>query len=139
MANSKSELQNICLFASILSWFVKSDGKISFPESKSMANLIVQECEIEMPVALTILRIANSLDVSELQLSSLCTLLRESTSKSARENMFLSVSKLIGSDNFLTSKEFEGFRTIAVYLEISEYLWTKVVETILKDTKIFEE
>ena len=49
------------------------------------------------------------------------------------------VSKLIGVDNLLTSKEFEGFRTIAVYLEISEYLWTKVVKTILKDTKFFEE
>ena len=104
-----------------------------------MADLLVQECEIEIPVALTILRIANSLDVSELQLSSLCTLFRESTSKSSRENMFLSVSKLIGSDNLLTSKEFEGFRTIAVYLEIGEHLWTKVVKKILKDTKFFEE
>jgi len=139
VANSKSELQDICLFGSILSWFVKSDGKISFLETKSMAGLLAKECEIEIPVALTIMRIANSLDVSELQLSTLCTLFRESTSKSARENMFLSVSKLIASDSFLTSKEFEGFRTIAVYLEISEHLWAEVVKTILKDTKIFEE
>lgn len=139
VANSKSELQNICLFASILSWFAKLDGKISFAETATMTELLTQGCEIAPKVASTILRIANSVDVSELQLSSLCTLFRESTSRSAQENMFLAVSKLVLTDNTLTSKEFEGLRTIALYLEISERLWNKIVKEIQKDVKFFEE
>ena len=53
--------------------------------------------------------------------------------------MFLAVSKLVLTDNTLTSKEFEGLRTIALYLEISERLWNKIVKEIQKDVKFFEE
>ena len=136
--HSKSELQNICLFASILSWFAKLDGYISKNEKLSIQEAIVKYCDIDSKLAALIIKISNSIDVNELQLSNLCSEFRQSSTNIEQENIFISVSKLITTDHIVTHVEFEGFRTLALYLGIREVLWIKTVKAMHNDIKIFE-
>jgi len=137
--SSKSELQQVCLFASILSWFAKIDGYISREELSFMHNALVTKCNLSADIASCIVRVANSIDVSEFQLSSLCSSYRESSVKKEQEKVFKSISKLIILDQKLTASEFESLRTLGLYLQIPKQLWCHTVERIKQDVDIFEE
>jgi hypothetical protein len=85
-------------------------------------------------VAHCILKIANNLNVSELQLSQLCFSMADATIQEERNKIFVTLSKLILLDREMSTKECEYLRTAALYLEINEKLWVQIMGNIHLNT-----
>ena len=135
ITQSKPELQKICLFAAILCWFANEDDRIELSEKEFILNTLEKNCELDADVAKCVLDVASSIEVSELQLSQLTSSLRDSTDEMEREEIFLILSKMVILDKALTTRECDCLRTVALYLEIREPLWNKVMGDIhLKTT-----
>ena len=131
---SKPELQKVCLHAAILSWLSNADNKITLTELKSMRSILVEICGVSNEVAKCIQESAYALDISELQLSDLTKSLREVTTKAERNELFMAMASLLIVDGDLNDDELECLRTIAVYLEISNFVWANALNKIVKDT-----
>jgi len=133
--HSKPELQKVCLFAAILCWFANEDERIELSEKEFILDTLKNTCEIKDEVAECILRVASSIDVSELHLSQLTMSLSDSTEQDERDEIFVILSKMVILDKTLTTRECDCLRTVALYLEIREPLWNHVMGDIhLKTT-----
>lgn len=133
--HSKPELQKVCLLAAILCWFAKSDENFSLTEQEYILKILVEHCEIKKDLSECIFKVGKSIDVSDLQLSELVSSFADATPQNERDHFFVIVSKMILIDSSLNPQELECLRTVALYLEISEALWTKVLGDIhLKTT-----
>jgi len=133
--HSKPELQKVCLFAAILCWFANEDDRIELSEREFILNTLKNTCGVKDEVAECILRVASSIDVSELHLSQLTMSLRDSTDQAERDEIFLILAKMVILDKMLTTRECDCLRTVALYLEIREALWYHVMGDIhLKTT-----
>jgi uncharacterized tellurite resistance protein B-like protein len=135
LPHSKPELQKVCLYAAVLCWFAKEDDKIDLVESEFIIKTIKEHALLSDQVAHCILKIAGILQVSELQLSQLCFSMADATTQEERNQIFVTLSKLILLDREMSTKECEYLRTAALYLEIHEKLWVQVMGNIhLKTT-----
>jgi len=133
--HSKPELQKVCLLAAILCWFAKSDEKLSLSEEAYILKILIEHCEIKRNLSECIFKVGKSIDVTDLQLSELTTSYSDSTPQHERDEFFVIIAKMIMIDNSLSPQELECLRTVALYLEISETLWRKVLGDIhLKTT-----
>ena len=132
--HSKPELQKICLHAAILSWLSNADDKITLSELKSIRSILVETCGVSDDVAKCIQESAYVLDISELQLSDLTKSLRDVTTKAERNELFMAMTDLVVVDGELNDNELECMRTIAVYLEISNFVWANALNKIVKNT-----
>lgn len=139
VVQSKPELQKICLFASILSWFAKLDGRLSACENDYIINALTEKCSLNIEVAKCMASVSNSVDLSELQLSNLCSSYAADSNREERDNLFKSIQKLVVMDNILTHEELECFRTLALYLEIPKDTWISCMKSIYLETQSFEE
>jgi uncharacterized tellurite resistance protein B-like protein len=135
LPHSKPELQKICLYAAVLCWFANEDDKIDLVERDFIIKTIKEHALLSDQVAHCILKIASNLQVSELQLSQLCFSMADVTTQEERNQIFVTLSKLILLDREMSAKECEYLRTAALYLEINEKLWVQVMGNIhLKTT-----
>lgn len=133
--HSKPELQKVCLLAAILCWFAKSDDKLSLSEEAFILKILIEHCEIQRNLSECIFKVGKSIDVTELQLSELTSSFADTTPQIERNDFFVIISKMILIDSSLSPQELECLRTVALYLEISETLWRKVLGDIhLKTT-----
>ena len=133
--HSKPELQKVCLFAAILCWFANEDERIELSEKEFILDTLKNTCEIKDEVAECILRVASSIDVSELQLSQLVRSLGDATEEEERHKLFMILAEMVSIDKILTTHECECLRTVALYLEIRKSVWYKAMEDInLKTT-----
>ncbi len=139
VAGSKLELQKICLFASILSWFAKLDGHLSMDESEFIIHCLVQKCKLEPRVASCMLRVASSVALSEVQLSNLCSSFAEEAEIQEREEVFSIISNLVILDRVLSSAELEGLRTLALYMKIRREVWFSTMKSLSENASVFEE
>ena len=114
---------------------MKEDDKIDLVESEFIIKTIKEHALLSDQVAHCILKIASNLQVSELQLSQLCFSMADATTQEERNQIFVTLSKLILLDREMSTKECEYLRTAALYLEIHEKLWVQVMGNIhLKTT-----
>lgn len=135
LPHSKPELQKICLYAAVLCWFAKEDDHLDLIEREFIINTLKEHSMLSDSVAHCILKIANNLNVSELQLSQLCFSMADATIQEERNKIFVTLSKLILLDREMSTKECEYLRTAALYLEINEKLWVQIMGNIhLKTT-----
>ena len=74
------------------------------------------------------------MDVSELQLSDLVSSLRDVSTSAERNELFIAMTKLVAIDNEVNDQELESLRTIAVYLEISNFVWVNSLKNIVIST-----
>ena len=132
--HSKPELQKICLYASILCWLSNADKKITLPELHMVRSILINTCGVSEEIAKCIQDVAFSIDVSELQLSDLVSSLRDVSSSSERNELFIAMTKLVAIDNEVNDQELESLRTIAVYLEISNFVWVNSLKNIVIST-----
>ena len=132
--HSKPELQKICLYASILCWLSNADKKITLPELHMVRSILINSCGVSEEIAKCIQDVAFSIDVSELQLSDLVSSLRDVSSSSERNELFIAMTKLVAIDNEVNDQELESLRTIAVYLEISNFVWVNSLKNIVIST-----
>lgn len=130
LPHSKPELQKICLYAAVLCWFANEDDKIDLVEREFIIKTIKEHALLSDQVAHCILKIASNLHVSELQLSQLCFSMADATTQEERNQIFVTLSKLILLDREMSTKECEYLRTAALYLEIHEKLWVQVMGNI---------
>ena len=130
LPHSKPELQKICLYAAVLCWFANEDDKIDLVEREFIIKTIKEHSLLSDQVAHCILKIASNLHVSELQLSQLCFSMADATTQEERNQIFVTLSKLILLDREMSTKECEYLRTAALYLEIHEKLWVQVMGNI---------
>jgi uncharacterized tellurite resistance protein B-like protein len=128
---TKPELQKICLYAAILCWVSNVDEKITLPELKSIRSILVETCGVSNDIAKCIQESAYALDISEVQLNDLTKSLRNVTSKMERNELFMAISGLIVVDKEVSDQELECIRTIAVYLEISNFVWVNTLNKIV--------
>jgi len=128
--HSKPQLQKICLFASILSWFASEDGKISLDEENFILETLTKSCGIEPKIADCIFSVAKAVDISEIELRELCITLSDQTEVSEREKLFTMLTKLVLLDRTLTSRECECLRTVAVFLHIRKGVWEKMMSHV---------
>ena len=135
LPHSKPELQKICLYAAVLCWFAKEDDHLDLVEREFIIETIKDHALLADEVAHCILKIASNLHVSELQLSQLCFSMADATTQEERNQIFVTLSKLILLDREISTRECEYLRTAALYLEINEKLWVQVMGNIhLKTT-----
>ena len=134
VVQTKPELQNICLYASIISWFAKLDGKVSEYEKEFIIKTLVQKCNLEKDVATCIADVSSSTDLSELELSNLCSSFAEESSSDQRKELFKSVTRMVVIDNILTVEELECLRTVALYLKIPKNIWMSSIRSISLST-----
>ena len=127
---SKPELQKICLYAAVLCWFANEDDKIDLVEREFIIKTIKEHALLSDQVAHCFLKIASNLHISELQLSQLCFSMADATTQEERNQIFVTLSKLILLDREMSTKECEYLRTAALYLEIHEKLWVQVMGNI---------
>ena len=139
VVHSKPELQKVCLFASILYWFAKLDGKVSQCEKEFITKVLVKKCDLNQAVANCVTGVSNSIDISELELSNLCSSYAEDTDLEQRESLFKSISRLVAMDKVLTIKELESLRTLALYLNIPKKTWISCMQIIYVETEFFHE
>jgi len=133
--HSKPELQKVCLLAAILCWFANSDGRLSLSEEEFILETLIKHCGIKRNLSECIFKVGKSIDVSELQLSELVSSFADATPRQERNDFFILISKMILLDRSLSPQELECLRTVALYLDISETLWTKIMGQIhLKTT-----
>lgn len=130
VVQSKPELQNICLYASIISWFAKLDGKVSACEKEFIVKTLIQNCNLKKDVANCIANVSTSTDLSELELANLCTSFAEESFSEQRKELFRSVSRMVVIDNILTIDELESLRTVALYLKIPKNIWVSSLKSI---------
>lgn len=128
---TKPELQKICLYAAILCWVSNADEKITLPELKSIRSILVETCGVSNEVAKCIQEVAYAFDISEIQLSDLTKSLRDVTTKSERNELFMAMASLVAVDGESSDDELECMRTIAVYLEISTFVWVNALSKIM--------
>jgi len=136
--HSKPELQKVCLFAAILSWVASEDGRISLDEEDLILKILVQTCGIVPDIATCMLKVANSIDITELQLEDLSSSLADSTEEIEREELFQSLSRLVVLDKVLSMREWECLRTVAIYLRIRKSVWETTIEKIKLKTTFTE-
>ena len=129
---TKPELQKICLYAAILCWVSNADEKITLPELKSIRSILVETCGVSNEVAKCIQEVAYAFDISEIQLRDLTKSLRDVTTKSERNELFMAMSTLVAVDGESSDDELECMRTIAVYLEISTFVWVNALNKIME-------
>lgn len=127
---SKPQLQKVCLFASILSWFASEDGKITLDEENFILEKLTNICGIELKIADCIFSVAKDLDISEIELKELCITLVDQTESAEREKLFNMLAKLVLLDRTLSVKECECLRTVAVFLNIRKSIWEKMMSHV---------
>jgi uncharacterized tellurite resistance protein B-like protein len=133
--HSKPELQKVCLFASILSWIAHEDGKISLDEENTILSILTETCEVSLKIAESIVQVAKSVDISDLELDDLVQTLSDSTQVLEREKLFIAISKIALIDRILSVRELECLRTVALFLGIRQSVWEKTMGDIhLKTT-----
>lgn len=132
--HSKPELQKICLYASILCWLSNADKRITLPELNSIRSILINTCGVSEEIAKCIQDVAFAMDVSELQLSDLVSSLRDVSTSAERNELFIAMTKLVAIDNEVNDQELESLRTIAVYLEISNFVWVNSLKNIVIST-----
>jgi hypothetical protein len=119
----------------VLCWFAKEDDHLDLVEKEFIISTIKEHSMLSNSLAHCILKTANNLNVSELQLRQLCFSMADATNQEERNKIFVTLSKLILLDREMSTKECEYLRTAALYLEINEKLWVKVMGNIhLKTT-----
>mgnify|MGYP001160109929 CR=1 FL=1 len=135
VTQSKPELQKICLFAAILCWIASEDSRIDLTEKDFIIETLTDICGLNQDIANCILEVANSIDISELQLSQLVRSLSDATEEEERHKLFMILAEMVSIDKILTTHECECLRTVALYLEIRKSVWYKAMEDIhLKTT-----
>ena len=133
--HSKPELQKVCFLAAILCWFANSDGRLSLSEEEFILETLIKHCGIKRNLSECIFKVGKSIDVTDLQLSELVSSFADATPRQERNDFFILISKMILLDRSLSPQELECLRTVALYLDISETLWTKIMGQIhLKTT-----
>ena len=125
--HTKPELQKVCLLAAILCWFAKSDEKFTLDEEDFILKTLVKRSQLSKKLSKCILSVGKSIDVNDLQLSEVTSAYADSSSTQERNELFSIISNLIMVDRSMDSNELEHLRTVALYLEIPEKIWTDIV------------
>jgi uncharacterized tellurite resistance protein B-like protein len=128
--HTKPELQKICLLAAILCWFAKSDEKFTLDEEEFILKTLIKRCQLSEKLSKCILSVGKSIDVNDLQLSEVTSAYANSSTARERNELFSIISNLIMVDRSLNSNELEYLRTVALYLEISEKIWIKIIPNL---------
>lgn len=128
---TKPELQKVCLYSALLCWMSKVDNNITLPELRAIRTILTETCGLNNEVAKCIQEVAFAIDVNDIQLSELVSSLRDSTTKVERNDLFIGLTKLIIVDEHLSDKELDCLRTIALYLEISQFVWVNSLKNII--------
>lgn len=129
--HSKPELQKICLYSAILCWFANVDQKISLPELRTIRAILTETCGVSEEVSKCIQEVSFVIDFNDIQLSELVSSLRDCTTKVERNDLFYSLTNLIIVDKEVNEKELECLRTIALYLEVSQYVWVNSLKNVV--------
>ena len=128
---SKPELQKVCLYSSLLCWISKVDSQITMPELRVIRTILTETCGLSDELAKCIQEVSFAIDINDLQLSELVGSLRDVTTKVERNDLFFALTKLIIVDNHVSEKELECLRVVALYLEISEFVWVNALKSIV--------
>ena len=128
---SKPELQKVCLYSSLLCWLSKVDKNISLPEMRSIRSILIETCGLSDELAKCIQEVSFAIDINDLQLSELVSSLREVTTKVERNDLFNALTQLVIVDKHVSEEEIECLRLVALYLEISQYVWVNSMKEII--------
>ena len=129
--HSKPELQKVCLYSALLCWLSKVDNNISMPELRTIRSILTETCGLSPDVAKCIQEVSFVVDINDIQLSELVSSLRDATTKVERNDLFFALTKLVVVDGQVSDKELECLRTIALYLEISQFVWVNALKNIV--------
>ena len=128
---SKPELQKVCLYSALLCWLSKVDENISLPELRTIRSILTETCGLAPDVAKCIQEVSFAIDINDIQLNELARSLCDATSKVERNELFFALTKLVAVDEQVSDKELECLRLIALYLEISQFVWVNALKNIV--------
>jgi uncharacterized tellurite resistance protein B-like protein len=101
------------------------------PELRVIRSILTETCGLSEELAKCIQEVSFAIDVNDLQLSELVGSLRDVTTRVERNDLFFALTKLVIVDNHVSEKELECLRLVALYLEISEFVWVNALKNIV--------
>ena len=98
---------------------------------RSIRSILIETCGLSDELAKCIQEVSFAIDINDLQLSELVSSLREVTTKVERNDLFNALTQLVIVDKHVSEEEIECLRLIALYLEISQYVWVNSMKEII--------